>query len=73
MALYPAFIMMRKTSIIKLLKKSGAVSLESAKTLDEIGLFLPSILKRVVREMVLEQIIGKTSDNRYYLIKENEI
>lgn len=62
-------LLMRKRRIIKLLNKANAISIDSAKSLDEIGLVNPYAFSRLTKSLVEKQIINKTQDGKYYLGK----
>lgn len=67
MGVVPA-LMLRKKVIIKKLLKSGAISEESAKTLQEAGVFNPNAFPRITERMVEQKILAKTKTGKYYLV-----
>ncbi len=71
MAFFPPIPLIRKKKILTLLEKSNAFSESTAKKLDEIGLINPYGFKRITNRLVEKGIIKKTSDNRYYIEKNN--
>ncbi len=66
MAFIPPIPLIRKNSIVKKLKKNGAVSPETAKTLSEIGVVNPNGFSRLTERLVAKGVIGKTADGRYF-------
>lgn len=56
-------LLMSKKKIIKLFEVSKAFSAESAKTLDELGIFNPD----ATFELLYDNIIAATEDGRFYL------
>lgn len=67
MAFFPPIPLIRRNMIIKKLKESGAISVETAKTLAEAGVINPSSFKRITNKLVETGAIHKTSDGRYYI------
>lgn len=59
----------RRNYIIRRLKKCGAVSEQTAKTLEAAGVFNPRAFPRVNDVLVRQGILAKTADGRYYLLK----
>ena len=64
----PAFLL-RKRMIVKKLEKYGAISEESAKTLEEAGVINPNAFPKVTEDLEKQKILVKTKDNKYYLNK----
>lgn len=59
----------RRNYIIRSQKKCGAVSEQTAKTLEVAGVFTPPAFPRVNDVLVRQGILSKTADGRYYLLK----
>lgn len=57
----------RRGMILNRLRKCGAVSEETAKTLAEAGVPNPNGLSRYTERLVQKGVIKKTADGRYYL------
>lgn len=62
----PAF-MLRKKMILKKFKECGAISEESAKTLEEAGVFNPNVFPKVTEELVKQNKLIKTKSQKYYI------
>lgn len=60
-----ALLLMRRKRVIKLFEKYKAFSADSAKTLDELGIFEPS----AAFELLYENVISATGNGKYYLNK----
>lgn len=58
-------LLMSKKKIIKLFESSKALSADSAKTLDEMGIFNPD----ATYELLYDNVISATEDGKYYLNK----
>ena len=58
-------ILMNKKKIIRLFEVSKAFSADSAKTLDEMGIFNPE----ATFELLYDNVISATEDGKYYLNK----
>ena len=58
-------ILMSKKKIIKLFELSKAFSADSARTLDELGIYNPE----ATFELVYDNVITATEDVKYYLNK----
>ncbi|MBQ6212164.1 hypothetical protein [Ruminococcus flavefaciens] len=58
-------ILMSKKKIIKLFELSKAFSADSARTLDELGIYNPE----ATFELVYDNVITATEDGKYYLNK----
>ena len=56
-------ILMSKKKIIKLFELSKAFSADSARTLDELGIYNPE----ATFELVYDNVITATEDGKYYL------
>lgn len=56
-------ILMNKKKIIKLFEVSKAFSADSAKTLDELGIYNPE----ATFELLYDNVIAATEDGKYYL------
>ena len=65
----PPVLLLRRKIIIKRLTECNAFSTETAVTLKDAGVFNPNAFKRLNTILVNRGILGKTSDDRYYLIK----
>ena len=61
-------LLLRRKVIIKKLQQSGAISEESAKTLEEAGVFNPNAFPRITEDMVKRNILAKTNTGKYYLV-----
>ena len=68
MGLIPVLLMRRKM-IINKLQQNGAISEETAKTLEEIKVMNPNAFPKVTEQLVKDKILVKTKDNKYYLKK----
>lgn len=64
----PAFNL-RKKMIRSKLENIGAVSRETAVTLEEANVFNPNAFPRLTQSMVEDGVLGITSDKKYYLIR----
>lgn len=65
-------LLLRKKLIIKKLRSCGAVSEESAKTLEEAGVFNPNAFPRVLEDLVNKNILIKTGSQKYYLADQEK-
>ena len=68
MFLSPA-LLMRKKIILKKLKQNGAISEETAKTLEEVGVFNPNAFSKLNDKLVQDKILVRTKNDKYYLNK----
>lgn len=59
--------MLRQKKIIEKLKKAGATSVPTAKTLAEAGVFNPEAFRGLTKNMVSDGILGTDGNNRYYI------
>jgi hypothetical protein len=59
-------LLMSKKKIIRLFEVSRAFSADSAKTLDEMGIFNPD----ATFELLYDNVISATEDGKYYLNKD---
>lgn len=59
--------MLRKKMILKKFKDCEAVSEESAKTLEEAGVFNPNAFPKVTEDLVKQKKLVKTKAEKYYL------
>ena len=57
---------LRKKMILEALKKSGAVTIETAKTLSDAGLENPTQFREYTERLVAMNVIHRTKDGRYY-------
>ena len=64
----PVF-MLRKKMILKKFRDCGAISEETAKTLEEVGVFNPNVFPKVTEDLVKQNKLVRIKDNRYYLNK----
>ena len=62
----PAF-MLRQKIILKKMKACGAISAESAKTLEEAGIFNPNAFPQITEDLVNKKKLAKTKYQKYYL------
>ncbi len=62
-------LILRRAYIIRRLKKCGAVSEETAKTLAEAGVVNPGFFPKVTEMMVRQGHLLKTADGKYYLVQ----
>ena len=62
----PVF-MLRQKRILKKLRDCGAVSEDSAKTLEEAGIFNPDAFPKVLEDLVNRKILIRTTSQKYYL------
>ena len=60
-------LLLRQKLILKKLRSCGAVSEESAKTLEEAGVFNPDAFPRVLEDMVDKNMLIRTGSQKYYL------
>jgi len=58
---------MRKKMIIDALKKCGAVTKETAKTLSDTGVEKPDQFKEYTEQLAAMDVIHRTEDGRYYV------
>lgn len=65
----PPVLLLRRKIINKRLTECNAFSAETAVTLREAGVFNPNVFKRLNTILINRGILGKTSDDRYYLIR----
>lgn len=65
----PPVLLLRRKIVIKRLTDCNAFSEETAVTLKDAGVFNPNTFKRLNTILMNQGILGKTSDDRYYLIK----
>ena len=61
--------LLRRNLIIKKLYLCGAISEETAKTLEEVGVGKPDRFVRINDRLEKQKILVKTKDNKYYLNK----
>ena len=59
-------LLMNKKKIIKLLELSKAFSADSAKTLDELGIYNPD----VAFELLYDNVISAAGNGKYYLNRD---
>ncbi len=69
MPIFPPIPLIRKNLIINKLTKCGAFSPETAKTLDQAGVFNPHAFGRITDKLVQKGAIHQTPDGKYYLPK----
>ena len=62
-------LLMRKRIILKKLEQNGAISEETAKTLEEIGVCNPNAFSKLNDKLVKDKILVRTKNNKYYLNK----
>ena len=67
----PVFIL-RQKRILKKLRECGAVSEESAKTLEEAGVFNPDAFPRVLEDLVNKNILIRTRAQKYYIADQGK-
>ena len=60
-------LLMRKNMIIKKFRQCGAISEESARTLEEAGVFNPNAFSRVTEALVKQNVLVKINSDKYYL------
>lgn len=60
-------LLLRKRIILRKLRKCGAISEESAKTLEEAGVFNPNAFPKVTENLVKQNILVRTNSGKYYL------
>ena len=60
-------LLLRQKLILKKLRSCGAVSEESAKTLEEAGVFNPDAFPRVLEDLVDKKKLVRTKSQKYYL------
>lgn len=60
----PAFLLRQKM----ILKNCGAISEDSAKALEEAGVFNPNAFAKITDDFVHKRKIAKTAFHKYYLI-----
>jgi len=58
---------LRRKLIVNGLRKSGAVSPETAKTLAEAGVELPDAFPEYTEKLAFYEIINRTEDGRYWI------
>ena len=64
----PVLLLGRKM-IINKLQQIGAISEETAKTLEEAGVFNPNAFPKVNEKLIKDKLLVRTKDNKYYLNK----
>lgn len=62
-------LLLRRKMIIKKLRQNGAISEETAKTLEEAGVFNPNAFPKMNEKLVKDNVLVETRDNKYYLNK----
>ena len=62
----PVFIL-RQKRILQKLRDCRAISEESAKTLEEAGIFNPGAFPRVLEDLVNRNILVRTASQKYYI------
>lgn len=67
MAFVPPVPVIRRNLILNKLKKCGAVSPETAKTLEEAGVPNPNAFLKIPEILVKRGVIHQTPDGKYYL------
>lgn len=67
MAVIPNPLVIRRVVIVRKLKKCGAVSPETAKTLAEAGVPNPNAFPKIPEILVKRGVIHQTPDGKYYL------
>lgn len=60
-------LQIRRNVILRRLSRSGAFSVETAKTLSEAGVSNPQAFPLVTERMVRKGLIRRTYDGKYYL------
>lgn len=65
----PAFSLRQKL-ILEKLRECGAVSEESAKTLEEAGIFNPDAFPKITEDLVFKKKLARTGDQKYYLVNQ---
>ncbi|MBQ8624797.1 MAG: hypothetical protein IJ419_01325 [Agathobacter sp.] len=65
-------VVLRRAMIIKRLKKANAISEDTAKTLEEVGVKNPTKMPKVTAVMVKQNVLGMTEDGRYWLKPKKE-
>ena len=60
-------LLMRKRIILKKLEQNGAISEETAKTLEEIGVFNPNAFSKLNDKLVKDKILIRAKTDKYYL------
>ena len=60
-------LLLREKMIIKKLQQNGAISEETAKTLEEAGVFNPNAFPKINEKLVKDNVLVKTKGNKYYL------
>ena len=58
---------LRQKLILEKLKECGAVSEESAKTLEEAGVINPNAFPKITEDLVNKKKLVKTESQKYYL------
>lgn len=67
MSFNPPILLIRKNHIINKLIKCRAVSVRSAKTLAEAGVFNPNGFRKTTESLVANGTLGKLPGGKYYL------
>ena len=60
-------LQIRRNVILRRLSRSGALSVETAKTLSEAGVSNPQAFPLVTEHLLSKGLIRKTDDGKYYL------
>ena len=69
MAFFPPIPLIRKKLIIKKLTECGAFSEETSKSFSEAGIINPNGFKKITEKLIKQNILVKTKDDKYYIIK----
>lgn len=59
--------MLRQKMILQKIKDCGAISEETAVTLEEAGVFNPNAFSKVTEDLVNKNKLVKTKDQKYFL------
>lgn len=60
--------LIRRKHILNRLRKCGATSKETAKTLSEAGVINPNAFKAITEKLIKRHELGRTDNNKYYLL-----
>lgn len=60
--------LIRRKHILNCLRKCGATSKETAKTFSDAGVINPNVFKAVTEKLIKKHELGRTDDNKYYLL-----